>query len=173
MHKGLFNCAAVLSFVASAGVAVAQTPAQPCLTPEEMRGLAGFLLPSALDTTIDTCGEHLAPTGYLATRGDALVAKVTAGQDADWPMAKAAVVKLFASRQPAMADLPDDMLRPIVEIGISTELAARIGPEQCREVERFAEPLDPLPRANLVSLFALAIPMIGQPERRIRACPAG
>lgn len=172
MRKGLFNCAAVLSFIASAGSAAAQNPALPCLTQDEMRGLAGFMLPSALDASIETCSPHLAPSGYLATRGESLVAKVTQGQQDDWPMARAAVVKLFASRQPAMAGLPDEMLQPLVEIGISSELATRIGPDRCRDIERFAESLDPLPRANLVNLFALTIPMIGQGERRIQACPA-
>lgn len=174
MRQGLFNCAAALSLLASASVAVAQTQNQPCLSSGEMRGVAGFLLPSLHAAITESCASHLSPTGYLNTNRDRLAAKFVAGQDADWPVARAALLKLGAARSgQAIPDMPDEILRPLVEGGISSGMAARINASECGQIEQLAESIDPMPRANVVTLLAVAMPMIGSANNRIRSCPAG
>lgn len=158
------------TFVAAAALALLQgqmaqaaTASAQCISENEMTGLVGFALPSALDGAMKGCKPHLATTGYFATRGNEFLERYTARKDANWPMAKAAFLKFGGSGDAKIKDtfakLPDEAVKPFVEAMVSELVGSEIKPDQCKAIERGVRLLAPLPPENTAELvsFILAL----------------
>lgn len=148
------------------GASLALTQAQvaqaaDCLSEPEVNGLISFALPSVLDGTIKACKPHLAADGYFATRCGEFVARYAARKDSNWPIAKAAFLKLGTSGDAKLANtmkaLPDNALQPFVEAMASEMVGSEIKASQCTAIERGVRILSPLPPENTAELLTFVV----------------
>ena len=95
-------------------------------------------------------------------RAFGLAAKFAEGADAHWLEAKSALLALGADdgMDPAMiAGMPDEALKPFVVAFVQQMAATEIKPDQCQDIERGLELIDPLPADNVAGLVAFAVEM--------------
>lgn len=175
MRSLVFRSAGILALAASAQVQAAQTQnASTCVAPAEMHGLVAYFLPTVLDSTIKTCSAHLPSDAFLRTSAPQLVTRLNAGKDAAWPMAKSAFIKISGKDQgdATFERMPEDVLRPFIEAAITTEVAPSIKAKDCKDVNRIAATLEPLPPENLVALVTEILNVAARGDRKIASCPA-
>ena len=151
---------ALVALPAQAG-AQAAAKATPCLTEPEVRALAPFAMPSALDGLIKNCSTHVGDAGFMTRSGSALVAGYAANKNAAWPMARKAFFRLGGDKDKdsaeMMAKLPDSALQPFVEGMIGGMVGAKLKPEQCRVADKMMRLLAPLPPENMVELLGTVV----------------
>ena len=74
--------------------------------------------------------------------------RYAAEQNAAWPVARGALLRIAEAKAPdqvkTFAALPDNAIRPLADALIEQELAAKIHPRSCRNIERMAEAISPL-----------------------------
>ena len=130
-----------------AGAAQA-APNLPDMSGDEAAALAVYAVPDLIAATKQTCAERLSPNGFLATRGDALAQRYAAQQNAVWPQARAALFKLAAGKAgdqlKPFTTLPDNAIRPLADSLIQQEVAQKIHPGSCRNIERLVQAISPL-----------------------------
>lgn len=156
---------------AGAAVALALQPTiasaqQSCLTENEVSAIAIYSLPGLVRSVRLRCDGQLAPSGYLARRGDALTARYAALQDGAWPRAKSGMLKVLARKSGTgqnrqnlemISSLPDDAVRPLVDALIVQELSPKIDVKHCGRIERMIEiasPIDPEIAGSLLGAVA-------------------
>lgn len=151
---------ALVALPAQAG-AQAAAKATPCLTEPEVRALATFAMPSALDGLIRNCTTHVGDAGFMTRNGAALVAGYAANKNAAWPMARKAFFRLGGDKDKEsvemIAKLPDEALQPFVEGMIGGMVGAKLKPEQCRVADKMMRLLAPLPPENMVELLGTVV----------------
>jgi len=171
----------VLAIAALGAVFQSQVAAaQSCLTERELNGLVTFALPGLMDSTIRTCRPHLAPGGYFATQGPALLGRYAAGKDAAWPVARGALMKIGTDKDAQTMDmvrkLPDNALQPFAEAMIAEMVAGKVKADQCVAIERGARLLAPLPPENTAELITFIVSLVDKPKPGKKAdlslCPA-
>ncbi|WP_295526872.1 hypothetical protein [Novosphingobium sp. Chol11] len=157
--KRLLPSFAALAALAAGQCALAQDAA--CLSEQEVVSLVSFALPTVMESTIKTCRPQLSPQGYFGGQGPALVARFAAGKPANWPGAKAAFLKLGASKdaetRDVIAKLPDSALQPFAEGLVAQLVASKIKPDRCKAIERGVSLIAPLPPQNTAELIAFVI----------------
>lgn len=140
----------------------ATAPAEE-MSPAAMQAAVRYSLPHLLSGLRASCGAKLSPKGYLATRGDALLASFAQGSEEAWPAAKTALMELGAKDKNGMGQMlgqmPDSALKPFVDATISTMVATKLKRENCGDVERGLELLAPLPPENIAGLVGFVIEM--------------
>lgn len=157
-----------LALVLAATTLSTQTAAQEakaCMTRAEISGLVQYVAPTAIGSTRTACAAHLAPTGFLATRGQAMIDTYTKGRTSQWPLARAAFAKFNpngdAKSAKMMAAVPDATFQSLVDAMVPAMLTSEIKPESCRDIETMLEamaPLAPGDMGRLVSaIFAVAV----------------
>ncbi|MEO6042240.1 MAG: hypothetical protein ABIP41_10095, partial [Croceibacterium sp.] len=115
------------------------------------------------------CNGQLAPSGFLARRGDAFVSRYAELQPQVWPRAKSGLLKYAAAKANGaqanlaiIAGLPDNAVRPLLDALILQEASARIQAKQCGGIERViaaTAPIDPQVAGALIgNLIGLAAP---------------
>lgn len=150
-----FRAGATLALLATAGAGAAQSVnAKACLTPVESRAAITYLLPAVVDSTIQTCTPRLSERSYLRERGNFLVGKLSEGRDAAWPAAKTALLKLAGKSTGLLGKMSDDLLRPMLDATVATQVAPELKPEHCVDADRIAASLDPLPASNTAALLS-------------------
>ena len=166
--------AAAVTLVALPAQAGAQAAAAPCLTEAEVRALATFAMPSALDGLIKNCSTHVGDAGFMTRSGSALVADYAANKDAAWPLARKAFFRLGGDKDKDSAEmiakLPDEALQPFVEGMIGGMVGAKLKPEQCRLADKMMRLLAPLPPENMVELLGTVVELATAGEK---AAPGG
>ena len=131
---------------------------------DEASALAVYTVPDFLVAVKQSCSGELSPNGFLARHGDELSARYAARQNAAWPLARSALFKVAGAKAPdqvkTFATLPDNAVRPLADALIQQEIAAKIHPNSCRNIERMAEaiaPLDPVDAGRILGvLFDIA-----------------
>lgn len=173
MASPLFRTAAVLALLSAGSAQAAQAPS--CVTRAEMRGLVAYFLPTVVNSTITTCSQHLSGDTYLVSRAPTLVTTLDKGKDAAWPSARSAFLKIGGKGKDAamIEKLPDDLLRPLIETIITTELLPGIKPGQCADIDRIARTMEPLPADNTVDLVAEVLSVAARGDSKIPSCPVG
>lgn len=175
LAQSLFAAAAALSLVQAQAAAAATAP---CITEQEITGMMAFAMPSILQGVTNTCRPHLASNGFFATGGPAMITKYSARKDANWPLAKAAFIKFGSEKDPNVGKtfeaLPDAALQPFVEAMMGEMIGAKIKPEECRNFERVAGLLDPLPPENTAALIGVIMSLVGSKSKGSgpNICPA-
>jgi hypothetical protein len=146
------------------------------MTPEATQAAVRYSLPHLLSGVRATCASRLSAKGYLATNGDALIARFSQGADAAWPQARVALMQMGAKDKSGMADMlkqmPDSGLKPFVDATISTMVATKLKPENCTDVERGLQLLAPLPAENIAGLVGFIFEM-AQRDRKSKAAKGG
>lgn len=148
---------------------------EACLTEPEVAALAGFAMPTVLRGVMKTCQPGLAPNGYLATQGAALVARYGARKTQAWPAARAAFFKLGKAEDPdamlVLSKMPDTALQPLIE-GLVGEMTAKpIDAKTCGTYERGIELLAPLPPENTAKLVGMLAALSSNKAPRPGAVP--
>jgi hypothetical protein len=157
-HAATIALAAVATF-GVAGTADA-APKLPNMSGDEAASLAVYAVPSLLAATKQTCAARLSPTGFLARQGDELTQRYAAQQSIVWPQARAALFKFAASKAgdqlKNFTSLPDSAIRPLADALIQQEVAQKIHPNSCRNIERLVaaiSPLDPQDAGTILSVL--------------------
>ena len=139
-------------------------------SPAAVQAAVRYSLPHLLSGVRASCGPKLSANGYLATQGDALLARFSQGSEAAWPAAKTALMQLGAKEEKGMGamlgQMPDSALKPFVDATISTMVATKLKPENCGDVERGLELLAPLPPENIAGLVGFVIEMAERDDKK-------
>lgn len=142
-----FAAAALLA----AGLSTAASSAMPKLpdmSGDEASALAVYAMPGFIAAARQTCAGELSPNGFLALQGPGLAKRYAAEQNAAWPVARSALLRIVSAKAPdqvkTFESLPDKAIRPLADALIQQELAAKIHPRSCRNIERMAEAISPL-----------------------------
>ena len=158
-----------LPALAAAAIAlqpVAASAQQSCITEAEVSAVAIYSLPGLVQSVRLRCNGELSPNGYLARRGDSLIARYAALQNGAWPRAKAGMLKVLSRQGSASqsrqtldmaANLPDSAVRPLVDALIVQELSPKIEIDHCRRIERLIEvasPIDPEIAGTMLGVVA-------------------
>jgi hypothetical protein len=160
------------AFAALASLAcseIAMAADAPCLSEHEVTSLVTYALPVVMDSAIKTCRPQLAPGGYFATQGAALVQRYAAHKSMAWPEAKRALLKIGGNddkMKDMVASLSDEALQPFAE-GLVAQLVTKgIKPKQCIAIERATRLLSPLPPENTAELLTFVIVLAERPKLR-------
>jgi hypothetical protein len=134
-NRGLMVVAAAMAMIGMPAQAAAQT----CITRVEIAGMMGYAMPSVIGAVRDTCTAHLSADAFLATKAETMIEGYRAVQAENWPIARAAFMKFGAEEgetdAAAMAQMPDELLQPLVEAMIPTMIEGEIKPGSCRDVD--------------------------------------
>jgi hypothetical protein len=132
----------------SLSAAATASPGLPDMSGDEAAALAVYAVPDLISATKQTCADRLSPNGFLARHGDSLADRYAAEQDAVWPQARAAMFKFAGAKAgdklKEFATLPDKTIRPLADALIQQEVARKIHPGSCRNIERMAQAISPL-----------------------------
>jgi hypothetical protein len=142
------------------GAAAQAAPKLPEMSGDEAAALAIYAVPDLIAATKQTCAGRLSPNGFLATRGDALAQRYAAQQNSVWPQARVALFKFAAEKAgdqlKPFTSLPDNAIRPLADSLIQQEVAQKIHPASCRNIERLVKavsPLDPQDAGTILSVL--------------------
>lgn len=153
----------------------ARAATETCITAGEMNGLVTYFLPQVIDKVVDTCGAHLPDSSYLRTSFGARADELRTEADAAWPQARAAFIKIGGGKNAkdaaTMADLPDEALRPLVEVGLAQALGLDLKSSGCADVNDIGEALAPLNNAQMVHLIAVALAAAARGDKDMASCP--
>lgn len=176
MSSPFIRLAATAALAALIPLQAAQAQeAKSCISREEMRGLVAYMLPTVLNSTISTCKAHLPGDSYLIARAPALLDRLNADKDKAWPQAKAGFMKFGggkASSAKILDAMPDEVIRPFIEAAITAEIAPKVKPESCADIDRLSATLEPLPASNMVNMFAEILNLVAREDKKLSSCPA-
>jgi hypothetical protein len=159
---------AALAALGLADVAAAAEP-PACLSEREVTSLVTYALPVVMNSAMKACRPQLAPDGYFATQGPALIQRYAARKGAVWPEAKAALLKLGgndARMKDMVASLSDEALQPFAEGMVAALVTKGIKPGQCKAIERGARLLSPLPPENTAEIVTFILVLADAPKVR-------
>ena len=165
--------------VAGLMLAVAPVPAtaatsQACVSREQAKAIAMFILPDTVDALREKCRPALAADAYL-NRPEAS-SRFRKNADTHWPQAKEAF-GIIAGGDAITAMMGDDGARKLLTSLITDGIAKDVKPKSCAGVDRMLAALAPLPPANmemlLDSFFLLGLgnEQSGKASK-FRICPA-
>jgi hypothetical protein len=156
---------------------IAQAADAPCLTRAEFSALAAYALPSLIEGANARCAQSLGPGAYLSKRGGELVERYAAAEDANWPVAKAAFLKMSAKTDNQanniMKLLPDETQQEMFGQIIQAMVVQEIPPEHCGTIDEFARLLSPLPAQNTAEILTLIVSLAGSSKQGTGKSPMG
>jgi hypothetical protein len=159
----------------SAVQAQAADATQQCLTRDEVHGMIAFVLPSAISSVAEKCTPVLPKDAFLLSRAPQLVSELEPARAAAFPMAKAAFMKFGGSTDKdtmkMMSALPEEALRPMIEMIVAEKVTGEIKPENCKDIDRIFSTIAPLPGANMIDLVTEALMIAGRKDDKMRSCP--
>lgn len=175
MRTVITGLAIALTFVSS----TVQAAEAPCLTPAEFTSLATYGLPSVISGVTQRCASTLPAGAWLPENGTPLAARYAAAKPGAWPGAKAAFMKLGASKRDGadlFSKLPDRSLQPMVDGLIEGLIGQQIPLQRCQTIDRVVRLLSPLPPENTAELIALAAGLGAksgaEASGKLKLCPA-
>lgn len=163
--------------VSAPGIASAAQPV--CLSKTEARSLLTYALPQVISGTSKRCQAALPANSFLRQHGSALAARYGAQKARYWPAAKAAFLKVSSAKDQQVSQfarsLPDESLRPLVDITVEGMISQNIKLESCDNIDLAIDLLSPLPPENTAGLIALFVEIgadAGQNAARSSNSPA-
>ena len=70
-----------------------------------------------------------------------------------------------------MSALPEEALRPLIEMVVAEKITGAIKPENCKDIDRVFATIAPLPGANMTDLMTEALMIAGRKDDKMRSCP--
>ncbi|TCM22140.1 hypothetical protein EDF56_101822 [Novosphingobium sp. PhB165] len=160
-RKILSLTVALLAPVMALVPGMAQAAEATCLTRGEAQALFSYALPQVISGTSKRCQQVLPANAYLRTHSDELVARYASQKGRYWPEAKAAFLKLGEGQSADVAkfarNLPDDSLRPLVDITVEGLVSQNLPLKSCDRIDLAIDLLSPLPPENTAGLIALIV----------------
>lgn len=166
--RALFRVAALATLTMALPAQAAQQAASQCLTEPELRSLARFALPGALNGLVGKCSATLTPESFMRKDGLSLVSRYNAGKQAAWPSAKTALFRMGGTDADTMKmirQLPDEALQPFVDGLIGNLVSDQIKPDQCAIADRMMRLLAPLPPENMAELVSTIVVLADDPKK--------
>jgi hypothetical protein len=160
---------------------LAATPAQAQpqmqdLDPEAVAAAARYALPMAFEGYLQACTAGLDKRGYAISNTPALRAKFSEGSDEAWPAARAALLQMASGEAGEMssilAGLGDAELRPFVDGMVKNLVAEQLRSQDCGDIERGLEILDPLPADNMAQMVGFFFEIGAREEAKEEAAAA-
>lgn len=157
--------------------AIAQTAApKPCVTVAEAKGLVSFALPDLIQTVSKSCAPSLGGNAYLTRNSADIISRYRAVGEANWPIAKAAIIKIAGEDGKMMSALPDEATKALIGAGISSELSKAVKPGSCQMISETMEQLAPLPAANVGNLVGIILGAVANSKKngtnsKLNICP--
>ena len=168
---------ALFAGLAATSAEAAQTAAlQPCVTPEEARGLVLVMAPDALRAVGDTCAAALPRSALLRQPNGAFAARYQAAADAAWGPARAAIARLTGPQAAGIID--SQFARPMLAALLVPLLTKNVTARDCPTIDRVLTLIAPLPPRSaaelLVTFVQLSNDRRSDPGRRIDLpiCPS-
>lgn len=147
-----------------------------CLTRSEAKSLFGYALPQVIEGTGQRCAQALPANAFLRQHGPEMVARYSGHKDRYWPGARAAFLKLSSKQENQLGlsvdKLPDESLRPILDLTVSGLVAQAIPLESCEKIDLAVDLLSPLPPENTAGLIALLIDVTAKAKKAMPS-PSG
>lgn len=172
LSRNVFRLCAGLALFSSAQAQAAQ--AQSCLNRNEVRGMVAYMLPIFGSALIERCKTRLPSDSYLVTRGPKLVSALQAGQEAAWPAARSAFIKISGDGDEdtidAMNALPESTMRPLIEGMVDEEFIGDVKTRDCKDADRIMKTMEPLPAANVVDLVTELVMIGGRGDKEVNVC---
>lgn len=146
--------------------AEAKKKAGECVTEAEVVDLLRYSMPSVIEGVAQKCRERLSPTGFLATSGDAMIARYSEGRDKSWPSARSAFAKLSDSKdsREIVDALNDNALQPLVSEAISGLMVDEVKPEACGEAEHLLQATNEIEPDNLATFLGALLLLVSGPK---------
>lgn len=129
---------------------IAQTPGA-CLTRPEAEALMAFALPSAMRALTKHCTANLPATSALVQSGPIIAARYQPDADKAWPAAKAGFDKLSGLK--LSEQLGEEAAKGLIQAGFAAGLVEQVKPQDCGQIDRFVDILQPLPARNMAMLL--------------------
>jgi hypothetical protein len=171
MNRPLFKLAAVMA-LGTFVPAQAAEPAARCIKPQEMEGLIAYFLPNVINEVSTNCGAHLPADSYIRAKLPLLAGQLTETKAAAWPVAKAAFLKMANPQDAkAMAGLPDEALRPMVDQVMAQKISIPVTAPVCADANDISEALAPLSAAQSVHLLATIFSVVARKDNKMQSCP--
>jgi hypothetical protein len=157
----------------SLGSAAAAKGVRNCLSEVEGTAVFSAMLPDLIDGLRDKCAAHLPADAFLATNGEALIARYKVAADQRWPVAKQAFGRI-AGQEEMTDKLPDEYFRPMLGAMVGAELVKDIKPADCGSANRIVENLSPLPAENVAALIGAILVLAddGKGKESLPMCKA-
>jgi len=163
------------SIIASALAFTALTTAQgvqaqqACVESADLSDAVTYAVPILYDSLQSPCSAQFADSSYMTNEAPAAIEGFRARQDAAWP-GTLRLMKVFMAERAGggeggedqmaamIASLPEESLRPIVDMVVSQMLGERLAnemkPSTCSDVAEAMEIMAPLPPENVGALAA-------------------
>jgi hypothetical protein len=159
--RGWLAAGTAMAMLAMPSQAVAQT----CVTRAEIAGMMGYAMPAVIGAVRDSCAPHLSDDAFLAAGVEAMIEGYRAVQADNWPVARVAFMK-FGDQDgetdaAAMAQMPDELLQPLVEAMISTMIEGQIKPGSCRDVDTLVASLAAMSPKQTSDFMAAILALTG------------
>ena len=170
-----FRIAATLALLSTSQLQAAPpTPARPCMTPAELRGMVAYVMPSVLAMVIDRCKPALPAGASLLTHGAQLVSTFESGRTANFALARQAFAKFSETGDKnttaIMLTMPEETLRPMVEQTIAKEMTGSIKIKDCPNIDRVFATLEPLPASNFIDLVTQGMTIAAGDDKQMSVC---
>ena len=150
--------------------AMAKTDA--CMTREEARALALFILPDAVASLREKCDATLPVDAYLKTSGAS--ERFRTDRDKNWPLARLAFAKMGGGGA-AFDLIGEKATRALITGAITAGITRDVKPKACGGADRMLAALAPLPTANigmlLDSFFLLGLGNAADKSGGFKICP--
>ncbi len=165
--------AAATCLLATCTTAAAQTPARPCISPNENEALVAYAMPDLIGALEMRCARSLPANAFLGTRSAALQRKLTPQADKAWPRARKAAQRFAGPNIPV-----DGPFESVAKAALAPAAAAMIAQsfdaERCRIADRLLAELAPLPPENLTRVMALFLELGSAQSDKVpfRVCEA-
>ena len=167
--------AKTIAFIGAAALALqaqtAQAQQQQCFSQDEVSAAFIYAMPGVIEGVTTRCSASLGTNGFLPRQGKAMAARYTAQQNAAWPKARSALLKIVGNSGKIgnandtlgiLSQIPGETMRPLVDAMIVQEAANRTETAQCGKIDKLAAalaPLDPNDAGNLLgTMFAVFEP---------------
>lgn len=166
--------AKTLALIGAAALALQASAAQAqqqCFSEDEVSAAFIYAMPGVIDGISTRCSASLGKTGFLARQGKTLKARYVAQQNAAWPKARSALLKVVTNASKTkntdstlgmLSQIPGDTMRPLVDALIVQEASNRTQTQHCGKVDKLAAaiaPLEPKAAGNLLgAMFAVFEP---------------
>lgn len=142
-----------------------------CVTEADNAAVFGSMMPDLIEGLRDKCAAHLPADAFLVASGNALIDQYKAHADQRWPAAKRAFARASGHEEIA-AELPDEVLRPLVGSIVGFEMLKSVKVKDCAGANRIVENLAPLPPENVAAMLSAIVGLTEKDgeQRQVQIC---
>lgn len=183
MKTKIVSAALALTALASGQALAAQ---QACVEADDLGDTVTYAMPMLYQAVESPCSAIFAQSSFMTNEADAFLEQFRERQDSAWP-GTLRLLKVFMAAQgedggdagmaDAIAMMPEDSLRPIVDVIIaqmvSERIAQNIKVSTCSDIAEAMELIAPLPPENISGLTVFLAKQAELDNPKICGVPSG